>query len=107
MAKDKQFVPGKRTPQQNKAIHDKAEEMMGDGYEPSQAIAIAFRMYRDGELDLDISMAPVLNDDIQDYYDDINNEKYNRMSSFDAARRAAIDRYKQLLKLKKIKGKIQ
>ena len=28
MAKNKQYVPGNRTAQQNKAIHDKAQEMM-------------------------------------------------------------------------------
>ena len=107
MAKAKQFVPGKRTAQQNKAIHDKAQEMMGDGYEPQQAIAIAFRMFRDGELALDIAMAPRLDDDVQDIYDDIKQERYQGISALESARRSAINRYKRLLKLKTIKRKSQ
>ena len=107
MAKAKQFVPGKRTAQQNKAIHDKAQEMMGDGYEPQQAIGIAFRMFRDGELSLDIAMAPRLDDDVQDIYDDIKQERYQGISAFESARRSAINRYKRLLKLKTIKRKSQ
>jgi hypothetical protein len=107
MAKAKQYVPGKRTAQQNKAIHDKAQEMMGDGYEPQQAIAIAFRMFRDGELALDIAMAPQLDDEAQDIYDDIKQERYQGISAFESARRSAINRYKRLLKLKTIKRKSQ
>ena len=107
MAKAKQYVPGKRTAQQNKAIHDKAEEMVGDGYDSPQAIAIAFRMFRDGELSLDIAMAPKLDEQVQDIYDDIKEERYQGVSAFESARRSAINRYKRLLKLKTIKRKSQ
>ena len=39
-----------RTPQENEAISDKVEVLLSEGYEIDQATAIAFRMYRDGEL---------------------------------------------------------
>ncbi len=105
MADKKQFVPGKRTKAENKAIHDKANEMMSDGFEPQQAIAIAFRMYRDGELAQNIAMAPVLDSEAQDMYEDIRSQRIEGTSAFDAARRAAIARYKRLMKLKKIRNK--
>lgn len=41
---------GDRTPQENEAISDKVELLLSEGYELDQATAIAFRMYRDGEL---------------------------------------------------------
>ena len=45
-----QRVTGKRTPAENQAISQKADEMISLGYPPEQAVAIAFRMFRDGEL---------------------------------------------------------
>mgnify|MGYP000111987460 FL=1 len=39
-----------RTPEENEAISDKVEVLLSEGYEIDQATAIAFRMYRDGEL---------------------------------------------------------
>jgi len=41
-----------RTPQENEAISDKVEVLLSEGYEIDQATAIAFRMYRDGELSI-------------------------------------------------------
>ena len=46
----KQRVTGKRTPAENEAISRKTDEMISLGYPPNQAVAIAFRMFRDGEL---------------------------------------------------------
>jgi len=40
----------KRTQSENFAIRQKTEEMIAQGYKTEQAQAIAFRMYRDGEL---------------------------------------------------------
>lgn len=39
-----------RTPQQNEAISDKVDDLLAEGYPVHQATAIAFRMFRDGEL---------------------------------------------------------
>ena len=39
-----------RTPEENEAISDKVEVLLSEGYEIDQATAIAFRMFRDGEL---------------------------------------------------------
>ena len=39
-----------RTPQQNEAISDKVDDLLSEGYPVNQATAIAFRMFRDGEL---------------------------------------------------------
>ena len=61
----------------------------------------------DGELALDIAMAPRLDDEAQDIYDDIKQERYQGISAFESARRSAINRYKRLLKLKTIKRKSQ
>ena len=41
-----------RTAQENEAISDKVELLLSEGYEIDQATAIAFRMFRDGELDI-------------------------------------------------------
>lgn len=41
-----------RTPEENEAISDKVELLLSEGYEIDQATAIAFRMYRDGELSI-------------------------------------------------------
>ena len=46
----KQKVTGKRTPAENQAISREADEMISLGYPPEQAVAIAFRKFRDGEL---------------------------------------------------------
>ena len=40
----------KRTREENWAIHKATEEFIQQGYPTAQAQAIAFRMYRDGEL---------------------------------------------------------
>jgi hypothetical protein len=40
----------KRTPEENQAISDKVDLLLSEGYPLEQATAIAFRMYRDGEL---------------------------------------------------------
>jgi predicted esterase len=42
----------KRTPAENYAISQKIEILMQEGFEEEQATAIAFRMFRDGELDI-------------------------------------------------------
>ena len=39
-----------RTPEENEAISDKVDILLAEGYELNQATAIAFRMFRDGEL---------------------------------------------------------
>ena len=39
-----------RTAQENQAISDKIQLLIQEGFEEQQATAIAFRMYRDGEL---------------------------------------------------------
>ena len=39
-----------RTPEQNEAISNKVDDLLGEGYPIEQATAIAFRMFRDGEL---------------------------------------------------------
>ena len=41
-----------RTAQQNQAISDKIQLLVQEGFPENQATAIAFRMYRDGELDI-------------------------------------------------------
>ena len=43
----------KRTKQENKAIHDRMVHWINDGYPVDQAQAIAFRQFRDGELDIE------------------------------------------------------
>ena len=50
---------GRRTPQANKAIRNEMQAMEGNGYPQPQATAIAFRKYRDGELN--IGAVPRLN----------------------------------------------
>lgn len=45
-------VKDKRTPEENEAISDKVDELLSEGYEIDQATAIAFRMWRDNELDI-------------------------------------------------------
>jgi hypothetical protein len=47
-----------RTPQENEAISDKVEVLLSEGYEIDQATAIAFRMFRDGELDIPLRTSP-------------------------------------------------
>ena len=47
-------VKDKRTPQENEAISDKVDELLSEGYEIDQATAIAFRMWRDNELDIPV-----------------------------------------------------
>ena len=49
-----------RTPQQNFAIKEKVEELVSQGIREDRAIAAAFRMYRDGELNADIKNVPKL-----------------------------------------------
>ena len=39
-----------RTPEENEAISDKVDLLLSEGYPIEQATAVAFRMYRDGEL---------------------------------------------------------
>lgn len=41
-----------RTPQENEAISEKVELLISEGFPEHQAIAIAFRMFRDGELSI-------------------------------------------------------
>lgn len=41
-----------RTPQENEAISEKIEVLIAEGFPEEQATAIAFRMFRDGELDI-------------------------------------------------------
>ena len=41
-----------RTPQENEAISKKVELLLSEGYKIDQATAIAFRMFRDGELNI-------------------------------------------------------
>ena len=103
MAKDKQFIPGIRTPQDNKAIRDAAQEFMGDGYPPEQAIAIAFRKWGDNELQP--ALVPVLTGEAEEYNNSIREERIKSTNRFDIARRSAIARYKQLVKLRMIKDK--
>ena len=47
-----------RTPQDNEAISDKVEVLLSEGYEIDQATAIAFRMWRDGELTIPRETSP-------------------------------------------------
>ena len=54
-----------RTPQENFAIKEKVIELEAQGIETSRAIAAAFRMFRDGELNID--NAPNLTEDQQEY----------------------------------------
>ena len=42
----------RRTPQENEAISEKIELLIAEGFPENQAIAIAFRMFRDQELDI-------------------------------------------------------
>ena len=41
-----------RSPEENEAISDKVEVLLSEGFEIDQATAIAFRMFRDGELSI-------------------------------------------------------
>ena len=50
-------VKDKRTPQENEAISDKVDELLSEGYEIDQATAIAFRMWRDNELDIPVPVS--------------------------------------------------
>ena len=52
----------KRTPQENLAIKEKVEQLISEGLREDRAIATAFRMYRDGELQGDIENAPRLSE---------------------------------------------
>tara|TARA_Y100001973_G_C4928976_1_gene200018 strand:- start:64 stop:372 length:309 start_codon:yes stop_codon:yes gene_type:complete len=49
-----------RSKAENKAIHDKVERLIQEGFPVDQATAIAFRMFRDGELDDLIAAVPKL-----------------------------------------------
>ena len=49
-----------RTSAENKAIHDKVGLLLQEGFPVEQATAIAFRMFRDGELDEIIAGIPIL-----------------------------------------------
>ena len=51
-----------RTPQQNLAIKDKVDELMSQGIREDRAIAAAFRMFRDGELQGQIQNVPKLSE---------------------------------------------
>jgi len=42
-----------RSKEENAAIREKVELLMREGFEEDQATAIAFRMFRDGELKID------------------------------------------------------
>ena len=42
----------RRTPQENEAISEKIELLISEGFPEEQATAIAFRMFRDGELSI-------------------------------------------------------
>ena len=44
--------PRSRTPQENEAISDMVDTLLSAGYPIEQSTAIAFRMFRDGELDI-------------------------------------------------------
>ena len=95
----------KRTKAQNKAIREKMQLMLSEGFPPAQATAIAFRYYRDGELDQSISMVPDLQGNVKDAYEEQRQERIRANKAFNSARQAAINRYKKLMKLKKIKEK--
>lgn len=41
-----------RTPEENEAISDKVNVLLSEGYPLDQATAIAFRMFRDNELNI-------------------------------------------------------
>ena len=97
----KQFISGSRTPQDNKAIREKAQEMMGNGYPPEQAIAIAFRMFGDGELSP--SVVPVLTGEEESYNNSLRQQRITSQNSFEQARRAAVERYKRLIRIKRIR----
>ena len=45
-------APKNRTEAENRAIRQKTDEMISEGYPTGQAQAIAFRMFRDGELSI-------------------------------------------------------
>lgn len=64
-----------RTPQQNYAIKEKSEELISQGMEVDRAIAAAFRMFRDGELDAEINSAPQLTTEQQDLRREIQRRK--------------------------------
>jgi len=51
-----------RTPQENLAIKDKVEELISQGIREDRAIAAAFRMFREGELQGEIQLAPKLSE---------------------------------------------
>lgn len=53
-----------RTPQENYAIKQKVDELVSQGIDEQRAIAAAFRMYRDKELD--IKSAPNLTEEQQE-----------------------------------------
>ena len=51
-----------RTEQENFAIKEKVEELISQGIREDRAIAAAFRMFRDGELQGDIENVPKLSE---------------------------------------------
>ena len=51
-----------RTEQENFAIKEKVEELISQGIREDRAIAAAFRMFRDGELQGDIQNVPRLSE---------------------------------------------
>ena len=51
-----------RTEQENFAIKEKVEELMAEGIREDRAIAAAFRMFREGELQGDIQNVPRLSE---------------------------------------------
>jgi len=55
-----------RTPQENFAIKEKVEELVSQGIREDRAVAAAFRMFRDGELQGDIQLVPKLSERQQD-----------------------------------------
>ncbi len=57
-AKRNRSKKSNRTPQENEAISDKVEVLLSEGFEIDQATAIAFRMFRDGELNIPAETSP-------------------------------------------------
>lgn len=77
-----------RTPQANKAIRDEMQFMETSGYPTPQATAIAFRKYRDNELN--IGAVPKLNKANNAARKDMNAIRAEGQQAYNAARRMGI-----------------
>lgn len=90
----------KRTKAQNKAIRDKVISLSEEGFEPLQATAIAFRMFRDGELKEQIANVPRLSNRQNTQRKEMNRPIIQASRSYDRTTKEADNWLRQMKRIK-------